>query len=92
MPAWMKWQKNNLPERFISFARNMFDVEGADGGIEALKIWYKKIGAPVTLAEGNIPEADIPVLVEKLSAVARLRRAEALYTNEMIRTVLENAR
>lgn len=92
MPAWMKWQKNNLPERFEQFARNMFNAERADAGIEALTKWYSKIGAPVTLAEGNIPAEDIPVLVEKLSAVAAMWGATALYTPEMIRTVLENAK
>jgi len=92
MPAWMKWQKNNLPERFEQFAKNMFNVEGADAGIEALKNWYSKIGTPVTLTEGNIPEEDIPMLVEKLSVVAKMWGAESLYTKDMIRTVLENAR
>ena len=61
-------------------------------GIEALKNWYSKIGTPVTLAEGNIPEADIPMLVDKLSVVAKMWGAEALYSKDMIRTVLENAR
>jgi len=92
MPAWMKWQKAFLPERFDRFAKVMFNVEGADTGIEALKGWYSKIGAPVTLAEGNIPETDIPMLVEKLSVVANIWGAEALYTKEMITTVLENAK
>ncbi len=91
MPAWMKWQKEFLPERFTRFAKNMFNVEGADAGIEDLKQWYSKIGAPVTLKEGKIPEEDIPVLVEKLSVVAGIWGAEALYTKEMITTVLENA-
>lgn len=91
MPAWMKWQKNHLPERFEQFAKNMFNVEGADAGIEALKQWYQKIGTPVTLKEGSIPEKDIPMLVEKLSVVAGMWGAEALYSKEMIRTVLENA-
>jgi len=91
MPAWMKWQKEFLPERFDHFAKVMFNVEGADAGIEALKQWYSKIGAPVTLKEGKIPEEDIPVLVEKLSVVAGIWGAEALYTKEMITTVLENA-
>jgi alcohol dehydrogenase YqhD (iron-dependent ADH family) len=92
MPAWMKWQKQFLPERFERFAKNMFNVEGVDAGIEALKSWYSKIGAPVTLKEGNIPEADIPMLVDKLLVVAKYWGAEALYTKEMITTVLENAR
>ena len=92
MPAWMMWQKNNLPQRFEQFAQNLFDVKGADAGIEALKQWYIKIGAPVTLSEGNIPEKDIPMLVEKLLVVAKLWGAEALYTKEMITTVLGNAK
>ncbi len=92
MPAWMKWQKNNLPARFEQFAKNMFNVDGADAGIEALKNWYSKIGAPVKLKEGNIPESDIPMLVEKLQAVAKMWGAETLYTKEMITNVLENAK
>lgn len=92
MPAWMKWQKNNLTERFVQFAKKMFNVEGAEAGIEALKNWYSKIGAPVTLKEGNIPETDIPMLVDKLSGVAKMWGAESLYTKDMIRTVLENAK
>jgi alcohol dehydrogenase YqhD (iron-dependent ADH family) len=92
VPAWMKWQKNNLPDRFEQLARNLFSAEDADAGIKALKQWYTKIGTPVTLAEGNIPESDIPVLVEKLMNVAQLQKNEKLYTREMITAVLENAR
>jgi len=92
MPAWMQWQKEFLPQRFEQFAKNMFNVEDADAGIQALRNWYSKIGAPVTLKEGNIPEKDIPMLVDKLSVVAGIWGAEALYTKEMITTVLENAR
>lgn len=91
MPAWMKWQKNHLPERFERFATNLFGVNGLDAGIEALKQWYVKIGTPVTLSEGNIPEKDIPMLVDKLSVVAKMWGAESFYTKEMITTVLENA-
>uniref|UniRef100_UPI0032167125 iron-containing alcohol dehydrogenase n=1 Tax=uncultured Draconibacterium sp. TaxID=1573823 RepID=UPI0032167125 len=92
MPAWMKWQKDFLPERFSRFAKTMFNADNADAGIEALKQWYSKIGAPVTLKEGNIPEEDIPMLVDKLHAIGIMWRAESLYTKEMITTVLENAK
>lgn len=91
MPAWMKWQKQFLPERFDRFAKNMFNAEGADAGIEALKDWYVKIGTPVTLKEGKIPEEDIPVLVDKLSVIAGMMGTTELYTRDMIRIVLENA-
>lgn len=91
VPAWMKWQKKYLPERFERFAIHLFDVKDADAGIEALKQWYTKIGTPVTLGEGNIPAKDIPVLVDKLAVVAKMWGAETLYNKEMITTVLENA-
>lgn len=91
MPAWMKWQKQFLPERFERFARVMFNKQDADAGIEALKNWYAKIGAPVTLSEGQIPEIDIPMLVDKLFAVAGMWGTTQLYTKDMIRTVLQNA-
>ncbi len=92
VPAWMKWQKKHLPERFERFAKNIFNVDGADAGIVALKAWYVKIGTPVTLAEGNIPEEDIPVLVDKLLVIAKMLGAESLYTKEMITNVLQNAK
>lgn len=91
VPAWMKWQKNLLPERFDRFAKNIFNVEGADAGIEALIQWYEKIGAPVTLKQGNIPDEDIPVLIDKLYDIAKMWGAETFYTREMITSVLENA-
>lgn len=92
VPAWMKWQKSNLPDRFERFATKVFGVNGADAGIEALINWYKKIGTPVTLKEGNIPESDIPVLVEKLMGVAKFWLGNEVYTKEMVGAVLENAK
>lgn len=92
VPAWMKWQKRNLPERFERFAQKVFNVHSADAGIDALIKWYIKIGTPVTLKEGNIPEEDIPILVEKLLVVAKMWGAESLYTKEMISTVFNNAK
>lgn len=91
VPAWMDWQKNNLPERFVQFAKNVFQMNTAEEGIASLRKWYKAIGTPITLSEGNIPVSDIPMLVEKLQQVAKMWGAEALYTKEMITTVLENA-
>lgn len=92
VPAWMKWQKNLLPERFDRFAKEMFNLETADEGIEALKNWYSKIGAPVSLKEGNIPEEGIAMMVEKLFMGAKMMGADALYSKEMLNMVFDNAR
>jgi NADP-dependent alcohol dehydrogenase len=92
VPAWMKWQKDNLPDRFERFAKMVFNADSADKGIESLIQWYKKIGTPVTLSEGNIPEQDIPMIVDKLSDLAHGLGAQSLYTKEMLTEVLENAR
>lgn len=92
VPAWMKWQKSNLPERFERFADKVFNIKEADAGIETLIAWYKKIETPVTLQEGNIPEKDIPVLIEKLLDIAKFWMGNEVYTREMVTAVLENAR
>ncbi len=91
VPAWMKWQKNLLPERFDRFAKEVFNVEGADAGIEALKDWYRQIGTPVTLEEGKISKDSIPEIIEDLLPIAKRYGAEALYTKDMLTFVLENA-
>jgi NADP-dependent alcohol dehydrogenase len=92
VPAWMKWQKENLPERFDRFAEKVFDKKSADDGIDALINWYIQIGTPVTLSEGNIPEEDIPMLVDILSDLAVMMRRDNLYTKSMLTTVLEFAK
>ena len=92
LPAWMKWQKDNLPERFSQFAKKVFDVDGIDTGIKAFTQWCSRIGAPVTFKEGKIPETDIPMLIEKLMVVARFWLGSEVYTVDMISRVLENAK
>jgi hypothetical protein len=46
----------------------------------------------VTLSQGNIPEQDIPYLVDNLSEIAKKFGTNGVYTKEMIRTVLEYAK
>lgn len=92
VPAWMKYQLDKLPERFERFAKKVFNIEGGAEGIEALIKWYIAIGTPVTLSEGKIPEADIPVLVQKLRAVAAFWGREEFYSEEMINTIFNYAK
>lgn len=62
-PAWMKYIWKRHPQRFIQFARRVFDVDYAEGceewtvckGIERLEAFYREMGLPVRLGEANIP-------------------------------------
>lgn len=75
MPNWMKYVMPNNIAKFKKFAVNVFDVdtngktdeEVALEGINKLQNFWKSIGAPTTLAEKNIYEADIPKMVEAVS-------------------------
>lgn len=72
-PAWMKYIYKEALERFVRFAERVFNIiegdkeEKAIKGIEALQSFYREIGAPISLREAEIPEKDIPKIVENAS-------------------------
>ena len=91
IPAWMKWYKEqNLPQ-FERFAKEVFDLDSADAGISALESWFAKIGSPVTLKQAGIPQTGINDLAENAAELGRLWGLNAVYTAEVIRTILEKA-
>lgn len=73
-PAWMKhvWKAN--PARFERFAVNVMGAEGAtqqeriENGIEALKAFFKEMGAPVTMRELGAENAPFGKLAELATA------------------------
>ncbi len=91
LPAWMKWHKTQNPERYERFAKEVFGVEGADAGIEKLEQWFKKIGTPITLEEGNIPREAISDLAENAHGLALTWGMGEKYTKEAIVEILEKA-
>lgn len=64
--------KDHLP-RFVRFAERVWgissegktDEEVALTGIEALRNYFRHLGAPTTLAEVNIPEESLPAIAQK---------------------------
>lgn len=70
-PAWMRYVWREKPEQFVRFSRKIFSIEG-DGervvlkGIEAFKGWLKKVGAPVSLKDVNIPAQDLDKIVDNV--------------------------
>ena len=72
-PAWAKVYLNYDPDKFDSFARNVFGLNNPDkiqnckDGIKALEDYFRSIGAPLTLKELGIDNPDIDKLVDVLT-------------------------
>jgi alcohol dehydrogenase YqhD (iron-dependent ADH family) len=91
IPAWMKWYKEqNLPQ-FERFSKEVFGLDGADAGIEALEAWFAKIGSPVSLADANIPREGISALSENAAELGALWGLGSVYTKDVIAEILEKA-
>ena len=91
IPAWMKWYKNqNLPQ-FERFAKEVFGLEGADAGINALESWFAKIGAPITLEQAGIPKEGIKGLAENATELGVLWGMGNLYNKDIIAEILKKA-
>lgn len=91
IPAWMKWHKaKNLPQ-FERFSKEVFGLQTADQGIKALERWFYSIGAPVCLADANIPRESIDELAQNAHGLAVLWGMKDEYTKETITEILQNA-
>ena len=70
---WCHWAEYVLPvnpERFRTFAREVFGIDDAEGGIEAMRSFYKKIGMPTSLPEllgRKATEEEIALMAERCS-------------------------
>jgi len=91
IPAWMEWYKDENRAQFDRFAKEIFGVNSAEEGIKALKGWFKKIGAPVSLKEVNISESEIPEIAENGYNLAKVWGIENIYTKEIIAEILKKA-
>lgn len=92
LPAWMRFQAQFDQTRFERLAREVFGVEGAEAGIEAMAQWFKKIGAPITLADANIPESDIPAIVDNCFTMVELFGFGEVFTKDVITGILNYAK
>ncbi|HDQ14030.1 MAG TPA: iron-containing alcohol dehydrogenase [Sediminispirochaeta sp.] len=80
IPAWLRHMKPHISKRIVRFGRRILgaseQLEGlsedaqADRVIEMLESWYRRIGTPVTFAEGGIVDPDIEALTEQALKLA----------------------
>ncbi|MBD7985630.1 iron-containing alcohol dehydrogenase [Sporosarcina sp. Sa2YVA2] len=95
-PNWMRHTMKLNPSRFARMATNVFgvDPEGksveviAEEGINELRSFWSKIGAPETLGDFDIDESKIDVMVAKASANGPVGRFGKL-SKEEVQSILE---
>lgn len=88
IPGWMKWYKErNLPQ-FERLAKEIFNGSSAEDGIEALKNWFKKIGAPVSLREVGLEEKAIEEIAQMVVKIAPRWELEEIYDFKTAKEVL----
>jgi len=91
IPAWMKWYKEQNISQFQRFAKEIFNCDDANEGIEKLENWFSKIGAPVTLKELDIPRDAIEALAINANGLAKVWGMDTLYPVKTIVEILEKA-
>lgn len=91
IPAWMQWYKKHNKAQFKRFAEEIFKKESPKEGIEALKKWFEKIGAPVSLKQAGIDKKEIPAIAQNAAQTAIFWGMSDEYTQESIEAILENA-
>ncbi|MDA3076301.1 iron-containing alcohol dehydrogenase [Campylobacter sp. JMF_04 NA10] len=64
MPAWMKWYKKNNEAKFARFAKEIFGLDSAEAGIDALKAWFDKVGTPTKLSQVKIDDSNVGEVME----------------------------
>ena len=96
-PAWMRYVWQEHPERFLTFAQGVFDIEPIDDSEEAvrdavtatideLQDFFVSLGMPRTLGEFGVKEGDI----DQMLAGLKINRGEVF--GSFKRLTLEDAR
>ena len=79
MPAWMRYVWKADPDRFVSFARDVFGIEpdatlprdeaveaAVLAGIDCLKAFFQSIGMPATLRHFGLQPGEIETFIGTL--------------------------
>ena len=94
IPAIMKYHRDERVARFSDFAREVFGAQGEDSvelaqaSIDGITAWFKKIGAPTTFAEANIPTDKLSEMADD-TLVTAANWGTTSYTKKMMLDILE---
>lgn len=66
-PAWLKLQKNRIPERIKTLGRGLFDTDSVDETIILLSRFFKSLKSPVNLSDLNLGLKHKSEILEQLN-------------------------
>ncbi|KEA46374.1 butanol dehydrogenase [Campylobacter mucosalis] len=92
IPAWSKWYRDKNPDAFKRFSREIFGLNSADDGINALKAWFDKVGTPTSLKQLNIDDEILAKIIDNAVMNAKAWRMDKLYTKENITEIFALAK
>lgn len=91
IPAWMKWYYKHNESQFERFAKEIFGLNSALLGIEALEAWFNKIGSPTRLSEFGIDKNAINEIAINANTNAIYFGLDKKYTKDTIEEILKKA-
>ena len=92
MPAWMKFYKERNSKAFERFAKEIFGLESADEGINALKAWFEKIGTPTKLSQVGIDSSNLDEIIALANSYTNSWGGSEIYTKENLAKIFEMAK
>lgn len=92
MPAWMKFYKERNLSVFERFAKEIFGLNSADDGINALKAWFEKIGTPTKLSQVGVNEANLGEIIDLANSYTNSWGGSEIYTKENLAKIFEMAK
>ena len=88
IPAWMKWYYKQNESAFKKFAKEIFGLNSAVEGIEALEKWFSEIGSPTRLSQFDINENDLEEIAKNANANGIFFGLNEIYTEKVIKEIL----
>ena len=74
------------------FAKEIFGLDKAEDGIQALKAWFDKIGTPTRLEQLGIDDKTLAEIVGNAVQTAIKAKMDKIYTKEAIEAIFALAK
>ncbi|MOA41082.1 NADH-dependent butanol dehydrogenase A [compost metagenome] len=83
-PAWTAWHMPTNRSRYEQFAQQVFGLQTAEEGIEALTNWFISIGAPVKLDQIDVGAEKIEEIAAHIYRTIEMARIQSMYSKETL--------